>query len=177
MARPLRPGGFDFLVIGGEGHFFFAKDDWLYRDAVLSDLTDHWIPAVYAINSQKWILRAPLGMYLLPAGVGRLSGLSAAHLALLAQNTAILGGFFYFVTLIWPKARPLFLALFVLFSGLDVIPCLVKTDGQWLPVNLSFWVDFWNYASNASQLFWNPNHTLPGWWFAALGVLSPSEGD
>lgn len=161
---------FALLLIGGEGHVFFAKNDWLYRDAVLADLVARPFPIVYRDEGADFLLRAPLGMYLLPAAIGRAFTLNAAHFALLAQNSLVLGGFLYVVALLWPRARGVVL-LFVLFSGLDVIPFLIKTNGAWLSVNLSFWSNSWNYGSNVTQLFWNPNHVLPAWWFAALGAL------
>ncbi len=160
-----------WCIIGGQGHFIFAKDDWLYRDAVLADITARWLPVVYADGPESWLLRAPLGMYLLPGGVGHLLGLRVAHLAQLLQNSAILGATLYLVTLVWPCRRLLFIALFAAFSGLDVIPVLLKTGGASLLVNLSFWSDQWQYSSNVTQLVWSPNHTLPGWFFAALAVL------
>jgi len=158
-------------MLGGQGHFFFSKDDWLYRDAVLADITRGWLPVVYGAAEERWLLRAPLGMYLLPGAVGRFFGLTAAHVALAIQNSFILGVIFYAATLVWPRRRHLFLALFVLFSGLDAIPVLVKTGGGSLLVNLAFWVDHWQYSSNVSAYFWSPNHVLPGWWFALLCVL------
>ena len=158
-------------MLGGQGHFFFAKDDWLYRDAVLSDIAAHWLPVFYQDGDARYMLRAPLGMYLAPSGLGRLFGLGAAHLALLTQSGVLLGAFFYAATLAFERRRLLFLALFVLFSGLDVLPVLIKTGGENILVYLAFWVDDWNYPSNLTQLFWNPNHVLPGWWFAALCVL------
>ncbi|PPD42905.1 MAG: hypothetical protein CTY15_11585 [Methylocystis sp.] len=160
-----------WCVIGGQGHFIFAKDDWLYRDAVLADIALRWLPVVYADGSDNWLLRAPLGMYLLPGGVGHLFGLRAAHLAQLLQNSVILGVTLYLPTLVWPRRRLVFVALFIAFSGLDVIPVLLKTGGASLLVNLSFWSDHWQYSSNVTQLVWSPNHTLPGWFFAALAVL------
>jgi hypothetical protein len=162
---------FVLSVIGGQGHFFFVKDDWLIRDAVLADLVDRWLPAIYAHEGENWILRAPLGMYLPPAGIGHLFGLYAAHLALLVQTSIILGGFFYVSTCVWPRRRLAFLLLFVLFSGVDVIPTLMKTGGEWLPRYLFFWAEWWSYDNNVANLFWTPNHALPGWWFAALALL------
>jgi hypothetical protein len=163
--------GLALALLGGEGHFFFAKDDWLGRDAVLADLVDRWSPVRYTDGGTVQLLRAPLGLYLLPAAIGRLFGLGSAHLALLAQTSVILGGFFYCVTLVWPRQRSLFIALFVLFSGLDVIPVLIKTQGESLLRYLVFWVDLGSYPANLAQLFWAPNHALPGWWFAALAAL------
>ncbi len=148
--------GLVLALLGGEGHLFFAKDDWLTRDAVLADLVLRWLPVPYAAGDDAVsLLRAPLGMYLLPAAAGRIFGLGA-HLALAAQTGAILGGFFYCVTLIWPRRRLAFVALFVVFSGLDVLPVLMETQGQWLPRYLAFWVDGMYYPADLSQLFGRP---------------------
>jgi hypothetical protein len=162
---------FAWLIIGGEGHFFFAKDDWLYRDAVLADVVARWLPVIYLEGSESYLLRAPLGMYLLPGGVGHVLGLRAAHLVQLAQNGVLLGATLYFATLVFQRRRLLFVALFVAFSGLDAIPVLVKTGGASILVNLSFWSDNWLYSSNVSQIVWSANHVLPGWFFGALALL------
>lgn len=162
-------------LLGGQGHLVFAKDDWLTRDAVLADISTRWLPVIYAIDGADYLLRAPIGMYLAPGAVGHAFGLGAAHVAQLVQNTAIFGVFLYIVTLVWPQRRLAFIFLFLLFAGLSVIPVLLSTQGEWLPHYLVFWSAHWNYTGNLSQYLWNPNHTLPGWWFAALAVLYARE--
>ena len=163
--------GLVLAMVGGEGHFFFAKDDWLGRDAVLADIVDRWTPVIYSFNGAEHMLRAPIGMYLLPGAVGHVLGLKAAHMTLLAQTSLLLGFFFYAVTLVWPRQRLLFIILFVLFSGLDAIPVLIKTDGASLLRYPAFWVEIGNYPANVNQLFWAPTHALPGWLFAAMALL------
>jgi len=163
--------GAGLALLGGEGHLVFAKDDWLVRDAVLADLSAHGLAARYEDAGGLAMLRAPLGFYLLPAAFGRLLGLGAAHVAMLAQTASIVAGFFYCATLLWPKRRGLFVLLFAIFAGLDILPVLMKTDAAWIPRYLAFWVDGMYYPPNLSQLFWSPNHVLPGWWFAALAAL------
>lgn len=163
--------GFALATVGGEGHFFFAKDDWLGRDAVLADIVDRWTPVIYIFNDVEHLLRAPIGMYLLPGAIGHVFGLKAAHLALLAQTSLMLGFFFYAVTLVWPRRPLLFIVLFVLFSGLDTIPVLLKTGGASLLRYPAFWVEIGNYPANVNQLFWAPTHALPGWQFAAIALL------
>ncbi len=159
-------------LLGGQGgHLVFAKDDWLTRDAVLADLSTHWLPVIYSIDQNEYVLRAPIGMYLLPAAVGHVLGLNAAHFVQLAQNTVLFGGFLYVVTLVWPKKRLPLVFLFLLYAGAGVIPVLLATGGGWLPHYLVFWSAHWNYLSSLSQYFWNPNHALPGWWFAAFVLL------
>ena len=70
--------GFGLCLLGGQGHLLYAAEDWLIRDAVVADLSASALPA-YAWNGATWVLRAPLGMYLLPGALGRLAGLGAAH--------------------------------------------------------------------------------------------------
>lgn len=159
------------VVVGGEGHIFFSKDDWLGRDAVLADLSAQWIPVIYAHDGALQFLRAPLGMYLVPAAFGHLFGLGAAHAALVAQMTALMSVFLYVVTLVWPRGRVAIIVLFLLFSGLDTIPVLLKTGGAYLLRNPAFWVDIGYYPANLAQFFWGPTHVLPGWLFAAYALL------
>ncbi|MEK4034999.1 hypothetical protein WOC76_08745 [Methylocystis sp. IM3] len=158
-------------LLGGEGHLFFSKDDWLGRDAVLADLVGRSMPVLYHHEGGDFILRAPLGMYLFPAAIGRIAGLPAAHLAMAAQTTGLLSTFFYAVTLVWPRGRLAFIFLFVCFSGLDSIPVLLKTGAASLLRVPAFWVDIGYFPPNLAQFFWAPPHALPGWWFAALAGL------
>ncbi len=155
-------------LLGGEGHVFFSKDDWLGRDAVLADLVSRSMPVLYRHDGGEFILRAPLGMYLVPAAIGRIAGLQAAHLALVTQSAILLSIFFYVVTLVWPRGRVAFIFLFVCFSGLDTIPILIKTGAASLLRVPAFWVEIGYFPPNLDQFFWGPPQALPGWWFAAL---------
>src|SRR4029079_442931 len=55
------------FMLGGEGRFFYANTDWQIRDAVLRDLATNPWPFAYKLNGTAYFLRAPVGMYLLPA--------------------------------------------------------------------------------------------------------------
>ena len=78
------------LLLGGEGRLLSAPTDWYVRDAVLADLGRNPWPFLYEASGGPTLLRAPLGMYLLPALAGG-GGQRALDLALLAANTAMLG--------------------------------------------------------------------------------------
>jgi hypothetical protein len=45
----------------------------------------------------------------------------------------------------------------------------------WWPVHahqhLAWWNPLFQYTNHLTQIFWVPNHSLPGWWLAALTVL------
>lgn len=162
------------LIIGGETHLFYATWDWRVRDAVLADLVRHGL-ATYRIGDADYLLRAPLGMYMAPALVGRTFGLFAAHLALLAQNATILGATFYLLATIgrgWGH-----LAIVVLFGGLSAFGALLifgttgRDNSHLLQFGLDSWHPYYQYSSSMVQLFWVPNHALPGWWLATLLLL------
>lgn len=175
--------GVALCLLGGEGHFFLPKSDWLIRDAVLADLVRDGVVVLYRDEGQTFLLRAPLGMYLLPAMIGRLYGLYAAHLALLAQNAIVVGVIAYFTGILAQVRRAPMLLLLLGFSGLDIVGVFAAEavelagGGAFIPVNHTEWWSqyFWpgrlQYSSLITQFFWVPNHAAPGWWFALLILL------
>ena len=155
----------------------FPNWDWLWRDAILSDLVRSPFPPTYDVGGDTFILRAPLGMYMLPAFVGRLSNLGWAHAALLAQNTLLLCLTLYtLATIAGRRAVPVVL-VFLFFSGLDVVGTLLmwlregnKLPEFVLPSHIEGWLGL-QYSSVITQLFWVPNHALPSYWLALLTML------
>ena len=113
-------------ILGGEGRLFYANVDWQVRGAVLRDLVNYPWPVVYDGADPK-ILRLPLGMYLVPAWIGKQYGFPAAELAELLQNTLLLtavlalGSTLFTGTL----ARLIALGVFLGFSCMDVIGALL----------------------------------------------------
>ena len=184
LAAPLQAGrllgciafAVAILLLGGETHLFYPTRDWLIRDAVLADLVQFGFPAVYSIKGADYLLRAPLGMYLLPGVVGQGLGLFAAHVAMLLQNALLLGATFY---LLMASGRGwLHVVIMVGFAGLTVVSTLFGLTFS-PPRDIMFWarhtIDSWNiyfeYSGSIVQFFWVPNHALPGWWLATLMIL------
>lgn len=179
--------GLALCALGGEGHFFYASRDWLVRDAVLADLVRAGANALYREGGADYMLRAPLGAYLVPSLVGRIAGLLAAHVALLLQNATIIGVTCYFVTKIageFGRCRNAALLLvFIGFAGLDILPLLIAEAIEWMrgaPVmpfpHMEWWGRYFSalhmqYTSHVALLFWAINHSAPGWWFALLALL------
>jgi hypothetical protein len=169
------------FVLGGEGHLFFANYDWLNRDAVLADLVSRRFPVLYEYQGTAFVLRAPLGMYLIPAAVGKIFGLHAAHLALLAQNATILALVLALLAAMVPRRRAVFLAVFVTFTGIEIVGRYIQAAAEdpaglsWWPVHahqhLAWWNPLFQYTNHLTQIFWVPNHSLPGWWLAGLAIL------
>lgn len=158
------------LMLGGEGRFFYANPDWQVRDAVLRDMTIHPWPFVYASGD---MLRAPIGMYLVPALVGKSWGQAGADLALLFQNGVLLGLLLAIGSTLFASARARLIALtvFLAFSGLDVIGQLKAGNAAGLAptAHLEGWGST-QFSSTITLAFWVPQHAIAGW-IAAIGIL------
>jgi len=157
-------------TLGGEGRLFAALPDWLVRDAVLHDLVTQPWPFVYRLDGIDWWLRAPLGMYLLPAAIGKLLGGKAAMLALWAQNSSAI---YAVLRLLSASSRTVRSAtvvmVFCLFSGWDLIGAFVLRGG--MIRDIGWWAGLFQYSSTVTLAFWVPNHALAGWFVAALLLL------
>ncbi|MCX7899677.1 MAG: hypothetical protein N2444_06290, partial [Methylocystis sp.] len=170
-------------ALGGQGHFFYSPGDWLVRDAVLHDLVGNGFGIVYRYENQDYLLRAPLGLYMIPAVVGSLTSLYGAHLAMLAQNAFILSVIAYFVLLLAQVRKVPMLLLFLAFSGMDIVgvaaaeAASLYQDGALMSFShIEWWLNYFvpyrlQFSSHVTQLFWVPNHMAPGWWFGVLALL------
>ncbi len=165
------------LVLGGETHLVFANWDWLWRDAVLADLARGPMPPTYEVAGETLFLRAPLGMYMLPAAVAKLASLRAGHAVLLAQNATLLAATLYLLATFAGRRAPLVLGIVLSFSGLDVLGQLLawyQQGGSLSAFQLHSHIEWWTqfqYSSTVTQLFWVPNHALPAYWLSVLALL------
>lgn len=157
------------LILSGEGRFFYANVDWQVRFAVLRDMTINPWPFAYASAGGPLLLRAPIGMFLLPALIGKAGGGTAADMALLAQNALLIGALLALGSTLFDSRRAKWIALAVViaFSGLDVLGRLLVRGG--LSDHLEHWA-FLQYSSTITLLFWVPQHGLSGW-VGAVGFL------
>ena len=161
-------------LLGGEGRLFYANADWQVRDAVLRDLTINSWPFLYPTGGDPLVLRAPLGMFLLPALVGKLCGLAAADYALLVQNSLLLTILLALGSTLFSdtRSRVIALAVVVSFSGMDIVGQLLRSlyGGDALPDHIERWA--WiQFSSHVTQAFWVPQHALSGWYAALLFLL------
>lgn len=158
---------FALLLLGGEGRFFYANEDWQIRDAVLADMAGHPWPFAYLSDGGAQLLRAPIGMYLLPALFGR-----GAEWALLFANTAVLGLMLALTSTLCPnsRARRIALTVFLAFSGLDVIGNLLAGSAGSFD-HLERWAPGLQYSSVITLIFWVPQHAFAGWFCALLYLL------
>jgi hypothetical protein len=157
--------------LGGAGHLFFANFDWYTRDAVMRDLVvGNWPVAYERADASAVLLRAPIAYYLPAALVGKVFGVSSADPALLAWTSV---GVALFLAMAVSGLRSLgqvltVLAVLVFFSGMDLVGTVLR-GGLALAANLTpvdhleWWAQRYQFSSHTTQLFWVPNHALPGW--------------
>ena len=155
-------------LCAGAGHLLWQTDDWTVRDAILTDLSTHAWPVAYASNAGG-VLRAPIGLYLVPALAGQAFGATAADIALGVQNATLLALCLYTFAASFRRASERRLApfLFIAFAGLDLIAWIKRwiehrPDNLLLP-HLDPWPGAIQFSSNVTQFFWTPHHALAGW--------------
>jgi hypothetical protein len=158
------------FLLGGQGRLFYANADWQVRDAILADMARHPWPFAYRLPDYEAILRAPIGLYLLPS----LAGGGWHEAAMFLSNTVRL-------TLLLAICYPLFtqrracliaLAIFILFSGLDIVGTMAF-DRMGVAVTWDH-IERWNFnnqfSAHITQAFWVPQHAIAGW-SCAVGFL------
>lgn len=162
------------LILGGEGRLFYATADWQIRDAVLADMGNHHWPFDYWLDGSSKLLRAPVGMYLVPALLGGSSQIGRDW-ALLAHNMLVLGLLLSIGSALFEGRRGKWIALivFVMFSGLDVIGNLINDAAtgaaDW--DHIERWAANYQYSSHITQIFWVPQHAFAGWTAALTYML------
>ncbi len=162
------------LVLGGEGRLVYATADWQIRDAVLADMGSHRWPFDYWLEGKSQMLRAPVGMYLVPALLGGASQLGRDW-ALLAHNGLILTLIFAIGSTLFDgrRARLIALFVFVMFSGLDIIGNLIvdSVHGQANWRHIERWANNYQFSAHITQIFWVPQHAFAGWTVALAYLL------
>ena len=92
---------------------------------------------------------------------------SAAHAVQLVQNALIAGLCLYLLTWCFARGRIVFVALFTLFSGVDIVPWTLRLlGGERMELFLEGWSSH-PYLSHVAQAFWSPAHSIAGWSFIA----------
>lgn len=176
-----------WVSLSGLSPTFFLNWDWLLRMSVLRDLVVGSWPLGYSLPDGELILHGPLGYYMVPALIGKLSSLHGARIALWCWTA--LGTALFFALMLGAKAdrKPgawrsaLLIAVF--FSGMDIIGWMISDTP---PIKFGSHIEWWSeffiggtqiqYSSQTTQLFWAPNHCLPGWLLAAIAWRHRERG-
>jgi len=168
--------GIGIMVLGGEGRLFYANADWVVRYSLLADMARWPWPFAYAgVGTGPTILRAPIGMYLLPALAGKLGGASAMDWVLPGQNGLMLGALLALGSTLFAsvRTRRIALAVVLVFSGMDTLGAMLVDPGELLPFvnHIDGWASSLQYSSNITLAFWVPQHAMIGWLGALLFLL------
>jgi hypothetical protein len=163
-----------WLAISGVGGFVRQDYDWEKHNAILNSLIVKPWPTVYEVYQEKIPLVYYIAYYLPGALVGKAGGWFWANQALFVWSYVGL-----YIALTWfcilvRRVSYSVLAIFVLFSGLDLIGKAFAPHGGLANAGVSNWrhIDSWagifQYSSNSTQLFWVPHQALAGWVLAGL---------
>ena len=164
-----------WVFLAGAGGYGYQNSDWIKHDAILKDLIEQPWPVAYELYTLPVAQVYYTGFYLPAALVGKLGGWAAANLALYLWTLlgTLLAALWF--GLLVRRIHWGVLLLFIAFSGLDAIGQIITTR----PHNLAAIFDNWralenwptlmiHYSSNATLLFWVPQHALAGWISAGL---------
>ena len=167
---------FLWLVFSGIGGYSYQTEDHYARNAVLKDLINHDWPVVYNFTAHqstselepgKYLLVYYIGHWLPAALVGKVWGSMAANAFLFLWTFLGLILTFYFICRHIKKCSFIALFIFILFSGMDVIPHLLQ--GNYTPgLHLELWSNRIQYSSNTTLLYWVYNQTVTTWLIVAM---------
>jgi hypothetical protein len=141
--------------------------DWLKHFAVINELARHQWPPIN--EDTHTFLRYALGYYLLPGFAARLFGEQVIQPVVFLETWA---GLFLVLVLLLQKIRPsrpaLFLTIFLLFGGLDLVGWIFFGVDRSILSTKEWWAGTaFAYEGHATLFLWVPQHALAG----MLGVL------
>lgn len=162
-----------WVYYSGIGKFVFQNTDHAYRNGLFNMLVENDWPVIneHVIQSKmpgvsKTGLIYYIGFWLPSAIVGKVLGLRCGYYA---QAVWALLGICLVYYLICAKNKKLELwplAVFILFSGLDIIgEHLIGTNIFLMDTttHLEWWGTAYQYSSMTTQLFWVFNQAIPIW--------------
>jgi len=142
--------------------------------ALINELGQHSWPAIR--EDTHTFLRYYLGYYMLPGLATKVFGNRFIELFVFIQTWI---GLAIVLALLIQKIRPkrpaIFILLFLLFSGLDVIGFLLFVDQWSLLAHKEWWAGLGGYAyeGHATIFIWVPQHALAG--LLGLAVMLPQH--
>ena len=181
-----------WCILGGQGGFWYQSPDWNARNAIFRDLITYDWPVVYENGNALcyyfgfWLVPALFGKFCIACGFGAGIAWAAANIVLLFWTAC---GVFLAVVLLLQhvrrsdiKAVCLVVALFVFFSGMDIVGLLLTGDVSQIEqrltqkVHIEWWASIYQFSSFTTQLFWVFNQAVPAW-IATLLILSTKQVD
>jgi len=165
------------VVVGlsGPGGFGVQTWDWAKHNAILKDLVEQPWPVAYATERDDVALTYYVAHYLPAALAGKLAGWQAANVVLFAWT--VIGCVLAMLWLVVLSGAPVWrcLAIFVLFSGLDVVGAIAWSS-RWSmrrwpnDFHLEWWAGHWTYPGNVTLIAFAPHQATAGWLLTGLTI-------
>lgn len=159
-----------WVYYSGIGKFVFQNADHPWRNGIFNLLVESEWPVVSADTlpgtTSKSALIYYIGFWMPSAVIGKLFGLNAGYCAQALWAFLGIALVYYLICARNKKLEVWPLAIFILFSGLDII------GEQLLGANvftidtcrhLEWWNPAYQYTSMTAQLFWVFNQSIPAW--------------
>jgi hypothetical protein len=164
-----------FLWVCGYAEPFGRTFDWLKHFALINELAQHSWPPIN--DESRTFLRYSLGYYLVPGAFTALFGIRWIEWSVFLQTWT---GLFLLLALLQHKIRPaqptLFVILFLLFSGLDLIGWLIYGRESSILAHKEWWTGSnFAYEGHATLFIWVPQHALAG--MIGLALLLPGRAE
>lgn len=158
--------GIVLIMISGAGGWGFQDSDWLKHNAILHDVMSNSWPVMYNTAVGPVMLVYYIAYYLPAAYVGKVFGWQIAnHVLFLSTLIGVLLSILW--VLLLTQAKPLLCgAVFVIFSGMDILGNIIVNASKW--DHIEAWSGIGQYSSNVALLFWVPQQAIPGWLITAL---------
>ena len=167
-----------WVYYSGIGKFVFQNADHPWRNGIFNLLVESEWPVVSADTlpgtTSKSALIYYIGFWMPSALIGKLFGLSAGYCMQALWAFLGIALVYYLICARNKKLEVWPLAIFILFSGLDII------GEQLLGANvftmdtcrhLEWWNPAYQYTSMTAQLFWVFNQSIPAWLCTMLVVM------
>ncbi len=165
--------GFIVLVVigwvslsGAGGIGYQNLPDWNNKNVLMNDLLAKPWPVFYGADT---VLNYYFALYLPPSLIGKLAGWDAAQWAMYAY--VLIG---LMLTMLWlysysARLGVVAILVFVIFGGLDIVGAwLMQRPSRDWATTIEWWSDRLQFSSNATLLYWVPQHALSAWLATAL---------
>ena len=169
---------FLWVYFSGIGTFSFQNYDHSYRNEIYALLVDRPWPVV--IDKFDAILSYYIGFWMPAAVLAKINGeLIVGYFVQLIWATMGVFLFFYYILSTLKKKALWVIALFIFFSGMDILGLYffnkVKYATYFLGTHIDSWFPFHQFSCFTTQLFWVFNQALPAWVFAGLLLVQKNN--
>ncbi len=157
------------VITAGIGRLVWQNSDQAYRNTIFQVLVkDAWPVTSDAFTETNRGFIYYIGFWLPAALVGKAFGMQAGYLFQILWALLGLLAVFFLLCILQKKVSFWPMAVFLFFSGLDVVGVFCLDRGlfstNWLVAQLEWWPLYkYQYSSMLTQLFWVFNQAIPAW--------------